>query len=100
MTLDPPHTFILAKTKDYILRTKERKSSLLHLKIFFLRNVDAYLKFPMQKMFLEMFCSEYFEVQRKTIFIDTVEKNLLRKVDTYRKLPLQKIFLKMCGCNI
>ena len=79
MTLDPPHTFILAKTKDYILRTKERKTSRLHL---------------------EMFCSEYFEVQRKTIFIDTVEKNFLRKEDTYRKLPLQKIFLKMCGCNI
>ena len=54
----------------------------------------------MQKMFLEMFCSEYFEVERKTIFIDTVEKTFLRKADTYRKLPLQKIFLKMCRCNI
>ena len=54
----------------------------------------------MQKMFLEMFCSEYFEVERKTIFIDTVEKTFLRKVDTYRKLPLQKIFLKMCRCNV
>ena len=48
----------------------------------------------------EKYCSEYFEVERKTIFIDTVEKTFLRKVDTYRKLPLQKIFLKMCRCNI
>ena len=56
--LDPPHTFIQAKTKDCILRTKERKTSLLHLKIFFLCKVDTYSKLQMQKPFLEMFCSD------------------------------------------
>ena len=72
----------------------------------------------MQKMFLEMFCSDncdpssfkpvlaktkeslHFETERKKIFIDVVEKTFLRKVEAYLKLPLQKIFLKICRCII
>ena len=113
---DPRQTLILAKRKNSsFLRTRERKTSMLQLKIFFLWKVDKYLNFQCKKCFLKCFTltlwpflsqssiSKNERIQaiwglKKKTFIDAVENTFLRKVDTYLKLPLQKIFLKMFHC--